>query len=202
MTLKVIGSGFGRTGTMSLKLALEQLGIGRCHHMFEVLQRPEATAQWIAAADGQPDWPGIFNGFSAAVDWPSATFWRELAAAYPEAKIVHTERDPDAWFDSCESTIFPAMERAPRGPWREMVEKVVLDLFDGRVHERAHATAVFRAHNDAVREAIPPERLLVYYAAEGWGPLCRFLGIDEPSAPMPKVNTREEFRARVANAGS
>ncbi|MDE2487101.1 MAG: sulfotransferase family protein, partial [Alphaproteobacteria bacterium] len=106
MTLKVIGAGYGRTGTMSLKLALEQLGFGPCYHMVEVFKNPQAPAWWLEAADGRPDWAKIFNGYSATVDWPSATFYRELAEAYPDAKVILTERDPEAWFRSTQATIF------------------------------------------------------------------------------------------------
>src|ERR1700712_5108190 len=99
MALKVIGSGFGRTGTLSLKLALEQLGLGPCYHMVEVVKAPAAAADWEAAADGQPvDWDRVFQGYRATVDWPAATFWRELAHAYPEAKVILSLRDPESWY--------------------------------------------------------------------------------------------------------
>jgi hypothetical protein len=200
MTLQVIGSGFGRTGTMSLKLAIEQLGIGRCYHMMEVFQLPNAPTQWLAAANGAADWPGIFEGFSATVDWPNATFYRELADAYPEAKVIHTERDADQWFDSVQSTIYPAMVASPPGAWRDMAQKVIFDLFDDKMDDRDHAIGVFRRHNEAVRKAIPADRLLVYEVSQGWEPLCAFLGAAVPATPMPKVNSREEFAARLASA--
>jgi sulfotransferase family protein len=203
MTLKVIGSGFGRTGTMSLKVAIEQLGVGRCYHMVEVFGLPDAPAQWIAAADGLPDWEAIFEGFSASVDWPSCTFYRQLAAHYPEAKIVHTERPSEDWFASTQATIFSQFERPPRrGPWAEMAKKTVFDLFDGRQNDKDHAIGVYERHNAEVRRAIPAERLLIYEVAQGWGPLCEFLGVNPPEAEMPKINTREEFRTRVAAAAS
>jgi hypothetical protein len=196
MTLKVIGSGFGRTGTASLKLALEQLGLGPCYHMMEVFKRPDAPGMWLDAADGRPDWPRIFEGFQAAVDWPTASFYRELADYYPDAKVIHTERDPDDWFDSAGNTIFRTMTHMPESQFRTMVRRVIGELFDQDMLDRDRAIAVFEAHNAQVRRTIPPERLLVYRLSEGWGPLCAFLGATEPSGPIPKVNTREEFIAR------
>lgn len=196
MALKVIGSGFGRTGTASLKLALEQLGLGPCYHMVEVFRSAEAPGLWLEAAEGRPDWPRIFDGFQSAVDWPTASFYRELAAVYPDAKVIHTERDPEEWFESASATIFRTIDGMPESQWLEMVRKVIGSLFDQRMLDRDKATEVFRAHNAEVRRAVPPERLLVYRLSEGWGPLCAFLGLAEPSGPMPRVNTREEFLAR------
>lgn len=196
--LSVIGAGLGRTGTLSLKLALEQLGFGPCYHMAEVFKLPDAPAQWSAAADGRPvDWEVVFNGYRSTVDWPSARFYRDLADAYPEAKVILTERDPEAWFTSTQATIFNvALAEGRPSPWREMVEKVVVGTFDGRIRDREHAIAVFNAHNAEVRRTITVERLLVYQVADGWAPLCAFLGVQPPDAPMPKVNTTETFIGR------
>jgi hypothetical protein len=199
MTLSVIGAGFGRTGTMSLKLALEQLGFGRCYHMMEVFQTPAAPQQWLDAAEGRPvDWDGVFKGYGATVDWPSTTFYRQLADYYPDAKIILSLRDPDAWFESTQATIFARdFNENPNLVWAKMATRVVADLFDGRLRDRAHAISVYERHNAEVRRVIPPERLLVYEASEGWEPLCRFLGVPMPEAAMPKVNSREEFAARM-----
>ena len=199
MALKVIGAGYGRTGTMSLKLALEQLGFGPCYHMVEVFKNPEAPAWWLEAAEGRPDWAKIFDGYASTVDWPSATFYKELADAYPEAKVILTERDPEAWFRSTQATIF-ARDFADMGQttWAQMALKVVADLFDRQMHDHDKLISVFKAHNARVREVIPAERLLVYDLAEGWAPLCAFLGVAVPETPMPKVNTTEEFQTRLA----
>jgi hypothetical protein len=197
MTLQVIGAGFGRTGTLSLKLALEQLGFGPCYHMVEVFKNPAAIDWWIEAAAGTPDWPRIFEGYNATVDWPSCTFYRQLAAAYPAAKIILTERDSEAWFRSTQATIFPA-ER-PAGtpvPFQEMFDRVIGDLFDGRIRDHDHIIDVFNRHNAAVRQQIAPERLLVYELAQGWAPLCAYLGVAVPDVPMPNVNSTEEFVGR------
>jgi Sulfotransferase domain len=197
MTLKVIGAGLGRTGTMSMKLALEALGIGRCYHMIEVFGIPDAGQQWLDASQGKPvSWDKIFEGFSATVDYPSAPFYETLAKQYPQAKVILTLRDADQWFDSTQKTIFKDMDQVvanTANPWAAMVKRIVFDSFDGRIHDRAHATAMFRAHNERVKQVIPPERLLVYEVGDGWEPLCKFLGLPVPATPFPKTNTSEDF---------
>lgn len=204
MPLSIIGAGFGRTGTMSLKLALEQLGLGPCYHMMEVFKNPAAFGDWEAVADGESlDWERIFDGYPSTVDWPSATFYRALADAYPDAKVILTERDPEAWYASTQATIFNWDTRPDfPAPFLSMATKVVGALFDQRIHDREHVISVFNRHNAQVRAAIAPERLLVYEVADGWVPLCAFLGVPVPNGPMPKVNTTEEFLARAAPTGA
>jgi hypothetical protein len=207
MTLEVIGSGFGRTGTASLRLALEKLGFVRCHHMFEVLQNPEQMKHWVKAVRGEPvDWDAVFEGYRAAVDWPSAHFWRELAEYYPDAKVLHSVRDPAAWYESVKNTIYQAITSgaAPadvpaaisefRGAVREMI---VERTFGGSFEDRERMLAMFDEHTETVKATIPPERLLVYDVAEGWEPLCRFLGCPVPDEPFPRTNTTDEFRGRM-----
>ncbi|HEX5377637.1 MAG TPA: sulfotransferase [Phenylobacterium sp.] len=197
MTLKVIGAGFGRTGTMSLKLALDQLGFGPCYHMVEVFKNPQAPGWWIDAADGHPDWEKIFDGYASTVDWPNATFYAELADAYPDAKVILTERDPEARFASTQATIF-RRDPPPDSdvPFDQMLRKVIGRLFDHRMHDHDHLIEVFRRHNAEVRRRIPADRLLVYQVAQGWDPLCAFLGVAVPDGPMPNVNSTEEFVSR------
>ncbi|THD77524.1 MAG: sulfotransferase family protein [Phenylobacterium sp.] len=197
--MKVIGAGYGRTGTMSLKLALEQLGLGPCYHMVEVFKDPKAPQLWLDAAEGRPDWATIFEGYNSTVDWPNATFYAELAEAYPDAKVILTERDPEAWFASTQATIFSRdFPEDTADTWQRMALKVISDLFDRRMHDKDHVISVYRAHNARVREVIPAERLLVYQVAEGWAPLCEFLGVAVPAGPMPKVNSTEEFQMNLA----
>jgi len=199
MPLSVVGAGFGRTGTMSLKLALEQLGFGPCYHMIEVFKDPAAPGYWSAAADNEPvDWEQVFEGYRSTVDWPSATFYKRLADAYPDAKVILTERDPEAWFASTQATIFKGLDQMPPSDWLSMVQKVVGALFDQKLHDHDTLVSVFNRHNAEVRRLIPPERLLVYEVAHGWSPLCGFLGVPVPAGPMPKVNSTEEFQARLA----
>jgi hypothetical protein len=199
MTLKVIGSGLGRTGTMSMKRALEALGFGPCHHMVEVFQHPESVPLWNAASDGKPQWDVIFKDYRAAVDYPSCKYWRELARHYPDAKVLHTVRDPDTWFDSTQATIFAPTAFAANPPehLKAFFQSIVGDFGD-RIHDRAFMTAYFREHSAEVERTIPKERLLVYHVGEGWDRLCRFLDVPIPTTPYPSENTRAEFMARAA----
>ncbi len=195
MALEVIGAGMGRTGTHSLKLALEMLGLGPCHHMSEVMARPGQKEIWRAAGRGEPtDWDMAYQGYRSAVDWPTVHFWRELAAYYPNARIILTVRDPVRWHESVMNTIARSM-----GPDNDQdsfgVAVVAKQVFGGRIADREHAIAVHQAHNAAVAAAIPPERLLTYEVSQGWEPLCAFLGVPVPQAPFPHSNTTEEFRA-------
>src|SRR6185295_11480465 len=164
MALRIIGAGLGRTGTMSMKLALEQLGLGRCYHMAELIADLSRLPLWLRAADRAADWEAVFAGFTATVDYPGCTYWRELAAFYPDAKVLLTLRDPDDWFDSTQATIFsPAMRaRIAASPMQGFFEKAVLRDFGSKIDDRAFMTDAFNRHNDAVRSAIPSERLLVY----------------------------------------
>ncbi len=180
MSLKVIGAGFGRTGTLSLKLALEQLGFGPCYHMVETVAHPEHDGMWLALARGDiSDWRPILEGYASTVDWPGVMIWKELAAANPEAKIILTLRDPEDWYESAAATIFARMLEAreaevlrARGvadsvdPIRrchmQMINAVVVEgSFDGSL-DKANALRAFNAHNEGVRSMVPPERLLVY----------------------------------------
>lgn len=205
MTLAVIGAGLGRTGTHSLKLALEELGLGPCYHMFEVLEHPEHDAVWHAATRGEPvDWGALFQGYGSAVDWPVAGFWRELGAYFPDARFILTARDPAKWHESVMSTIYRALtspadpDDQARAAHRAMTRELILDrTFDGRLDDPGHAIAVYEQHNRAVREALPPDRLLEYDPSDGWAPLCRFLDRPVPSVPYPHSNTRSEFVARL-----
>ncbi len=208
MALDVIDVGLGRTGTMSLKLALEQLGFGPCHHMEEVLKAPDQAQQWLAAADDNPvDWDAVFNGYRAAVDWPTARFWRAIIDQYPDAKIILTTRDPNSWFKSISGTIHLVLEGREKignpvmRQVMDMAHRIISDqTFAGRLGEAAHATEVFRRHNAAVIEAVPPDRLLVFEVAQGWGPLCDYLGCPAPDTPFPRVNSTKEFWELVEQA--
>jgi hypothetical protein len=205
MALDVIGSGLGRTGTKSLQTALNMLDLGPCHHMVEVFAHPESMALWVEAGNGRPDWDAIFAGYRSAVDYPSAAYWRELADHYPEARIVHTVRDPDAWFESTQATIFapdgmPARAIASDDDPMGAFFRSFTGPFHGRMHDRAFLVDQFRRHTEAVKAAIPAERLLIYEAGQGWEPLCRFLGVATPAEAYPSENTRAEFINRHAQA--
>jgi hypothetical protein len=195
--LEVIGAGLGRTGTHSLKLALDELGFGPCHHMSEVMTNPTQRDRWRAKARGEAiDWEALYEGYRSAVDWPTAHYWRELSEVYPDAKLILTVRDPDQWHRSVTKTIAETMVGGD--PDSFGVRVIFNEVFGGRIMDRDHAVAVYEAHNAAVKAAIPPERLLVYEVAQGWGPLCSHLGVPVPEAPFPLSNTTDEFRARMA----
>ena len=200
MTLKVLGAGLGRTGTMSLKVALEQLGFGPCFHMVEVFAgMPRTLELWEAVARGEPDWGAVFDGFAATVDYPGCTFWRELITEYPAAKVILTLRDPDSWFDSVSRSIFGLRSRTTieASPAKACFEGTVLvDLDQSRMDDRAYMTGFFERWNAAVIAEVPPERLLVFEAREGWQPLCEFLGVPAPDAPYPRLNSSEEWAQR------
>ncbi len=201
MPLEVIGPGFGRTGTNSLKIALEQLGFGPCHHMFEVRDNPERLADWEKAARGEKvDWDHVLRSYRSQVDWPGARYWRELVRHYPTAKVVLSVRDPDEWFDSVQATIVPFL--AARGHHSsphanaicEMGHEMVADqVFNGRISERQHATQVFKNHIADVQSEIPAGRLLTFDLRDGWRPLCEFLRVEVPDIPFPKTNSSKEF---------
>jgi hypothetical protein len=202
MALSVIGSGFGRTGTMSLKGAIEQLGFGPCHHMEEVFGHPEQVAHWQAIAAGRPvDWNAVFAGYRSQVDWPGAHVWRELAAAYPAGKVVHSVRPEESWWNSFSQTIGKVMTEYQDKPFpphmRAMFEAcevmITRATFGGTPMDREAALAAYRRRTAEVRAAVPAERLLVFDVAEGWEPLCRFLGVPVPKTPFPHKNTTVEF---------
>ena len=202
--MKVIGAGFGRTGTYSLKHALEQLGFDKCYHMWEVAEGHHAI--WSDANQGKPvDWDSLFQGFQATLDFPSCNFWREQATHFPDAKVLLSLRDPDSWYDSVMNTIYPASRASLEsddpnmkqfGEW--LFELIWRRVFDDRMDDRAHVIAKFNEHNQAVIDEVPPERLLVFEAKDGWEPLCNFLEVPVPEDPYPRMNTTEEFkRTRV-----
>jgi hypothetical protein len=196
MALKVIGAGLGRTATFSLKFALEHLGFGPCYHMSEVFAAARRNVPlWLDVIHGKPDWDAVFDGFQSTTDSPACTYWRELAAFYPRAKVILTVRDPDSWFDSVSETIFsPKMQGSLAGsPVGAMMQGVIFDAFGGRVNDRAFMTDWFVKRNQAIVDSLPRDRLLVFSPKEGWNPLCAFLGVPVPDAPFPRVNSRDEL---------
>lgn len=201
MTLQVIGAGLGRTGTMTLKTALEMLGLGPCHHMIEVFANmPTQAPFWRSAAGGAAvDWDVGLAGYASSVDWPSAHFYRQLAAHYPDAKIILSRRDPERWYESMAETILKAMtmpvfSAADGGEAPMHFARMIIhdQTFHGDL-SRQGVIAAFERHNAAVIATIPPERLLVFEAAQGWAPLCGFLGVPVPDVSFPRTNSREEF---------
>ena len=204
MALEVIGAGFGRTGTLSLKLALEQLGFAPCYHMVEVFTHRGHAEVWHAAARGEPvDWTALFAGHRAGVDWPVCHFWREFSVWYPQAKFILTERDAESWYSSISKTILESLDRdfdgadPDQGAMRKMINYLIRDkTFHGRL-DKDSVIAVYGRHNQEVKDTLQRSRLLVFDAPQGWGPLCEFLNVPVPAALFPKTNSTEEFRARA-----
>jgi hypothetical protein len=202
MSLQIIGAGFGRTGTLSVKLALEQLGFGPCYHMMEVFHRPPHIELWNRARRGEKvDWEALFAGFTSAVDWPAAYFWRELVQVYPQARVLLTVRDPDAWYESARETVLrvdPSIATTDVGRAQlAMAGRIVSEgTFGGRVDDRAHCIDVYLRHNTQVQRALG-ERVLTYDVADGWGPLCAWLGVAVPDGPFPRTNSTAEFQQRL-----
>jgi hypothetical protein len=203
MAVHIFGAGVGRTGTYSLKLAMNRLGVGPCHHMEEVLHNmPVQVPLWSAAVNGNADWQTIYDGYESAVDWPTACFFRELIEAYPSAKFVLTERNPENWADSFGSTIYKLLAGKDQGPpemkaWLDMVDGVIGRTGFPAGLDRDGLVNAFVAHNEAVRSTIPAEQLLIYEVKQGWGPLCEFLDVDAPDEAFPRTNDRAEFWDRV-----
>lgn len=211
--MKVIGVGVGRTGTMSLKVALERLGFGPCFHGRHVLDHPDRLPVWLAAASGEKvDWARLFAGYQSTMDWPGAAFWRDLVEAFPLAKVILTVRDPQSWYDSVARTIYPlfgsrtdaradTIRAAIPGldVMTDFTRRVIWDgpFFGGRFEDRDHAVAVYNAHNEAVRREVAPERLLVCGASVGWPTLCDFLDVEPPDEPYPHLNDPAGFWGRV-----
>jgi hypothetical protein len=211
--MKIIGAGVGRTGTLSLKAALERLGFGPCFHGRHVLDHPERLPLWRAAAAGATvDWSAVFAGYPATVDWPGAAYWRQLAEAFPAAKIILTVRDAESWYDSVHNTIFQMFGDGPPQPRVAQARRIVpgLDVFTefhrrmiwdgffaGRFADREYAIKVFAEHNAGVIRDAPADRLLVIPAGAGWEPLCAFLGVPVPDEPYPHLNDPGRFWARV-----
>jgi hypothetical protein len=216
MTLEVIGAGFGRTGTMSLKVALEELGFEPCYHMSEVFTHPEHVELWRAAARGEPvEWEQIFGGYRATVDWPACSFYGELMEKYPDAKVILTVRDPQRWYESAYNTIYTMTRAASSSPIfyvaslvmprakgmkraRQMIEEIVWERdLEGRFEDREYAIETFERHNEEVEQSVPTDKLLVYEVKEGWGPLCEFLGVEVPEEPFPHLNDSAVFQRRI-----
>ena len=199
MTLRVIGAGVGRTGTLSLKAGLERLLGAPCYHMLEVMPHPEHVPVWHAAARGEPvDWFTLMNGYAAAVDWPASAFWPELAAAFPDAVLVLSTRSAESWWKSASETIFPVTLSTPDTPWKRMVDTMFAARFTSDIENKAACIAAYEAHNRVVRETAPRTRLIEWQAQDGWEPLCRALDLPVPAEPFPHVNSTAEFQQRIA----
>lgn len=206
MTIQIIGAGFGRTGTHSLKVALERLLGGTCHHMVEVFNHPEEIAVWGAATRGEmPDWQQFLSEYSAIVDWPGAAFWPELMAAFPDAPVVLSTRSAESWWRSADNTIFVGIRDGlviDNPEWHAMVMGMLARHGITDLNDADRCKASFDENIRRARAEVPAHRLVEWTAADGWGPLCAALGVAEPDEPFPLTNTTEEFRQLRLGAGA
>ena len=211
--LKVIDLGFGRTGTMSLKYALEELGFAKCYHFIELYDNPEHPPIWLSASQGEPvDWERIFEGYQATVYWSPCYDYLELLKRYPDAKVILTVRDPEKWYQSMHDTIYkfnrltflrkvflltmglfkPELKRL-YAVWHLQEHTTWQNTFKGQFHNKKYAIEVFTNHIEEIKSKVPADRLLVFNIKDGWEPLCHFLKIPVPDTPFPRVNDSTSF---------
>jgi hypothetical protein len=213
--MRLIGAGLPRTGTLTQKLALEQLGLGPCYHWVNVIADLDEVELWDKAMDGEAPWDQIFAGHNSTVDWPGGYFYNELADVYPDAKVLLSVRDPESWERSFRETIWTmshgrslmpllAHARAEVDPrfkrYLELVDRMFWGpegTFAAGHAEPAQLIEQMLAHHEQVKRTIAPERLLVWQVGEGWEPLCEFLDVPVPDGPLPHANDRGEFVQRV-----
>ncbi len=214
MSLKVIGAGFPRTGTTTLKRSLELLGCKRVYHMKELLVKPTMLHYWKTLSEtGDTDWDGLYDGFDATVDFPGYPWYKEHMKRYPEAKVILTVREFDGWYNSVDNTVFRAGPQTPAEKIKMMGKLLVssrarnvvacIKFFkkiffagelQGKFEDKEFAKQVWENHIADVKASVPAENLLIYDVREGWGPLCAFLGVPEPSEPLPHLNKKENFK--------
>lgn len=215
--MKVIGAGLPRTGTLSQKVALEMLGFGPCYHMVNILTNLPLSTQWEQALDGEVDWDELFGEHESTVDWPGAFFYRELADAYPEAKVVLSTRDPEAWEKSMRSTIWDTLygqstaahiskARELVDPeWRAYIQLMsrmwaAQGIFAGNELRPGQLAEAITRYQELVQRSIPEDRLLVWSVGDGWEPLCKFLKVDVPEAQFPRLNDSKMYNDRIIDA--
>ncbi len=217
MSIKIIGAGLPRTGTNTLKESLEKLGYKKTYHMKELLVHPENLHYWTTLKEtGTTQWDELYNGCQATVDFPAYPWYKEHMKQYPDAKVILTVRPFDKWHTSVFSTIWQAgpqtlpqklamLSKLLLNPRlrsvikcvklaKEMIFKV---HFQGKFEDKAEAEKIFNKHIADVKAYVPADKLLVYDVSEGWGPLCKFLGVPEPNEPLPHLNKKENFKAML-----
>ncbi len=213
MALKVIGTGNGRTGTLSLKSALDELGFGKCFHMYELIEHvPERVKYFEQAERGEAvNWDELFDGYNSAVDFPVIRYYKQVMAKYPDAKIIHTTRDPESWYKSFSETILYAtqpdfkriLKMMIRLPFSSTLRKkmrvlkfngaMIRNMIGKNFNDKQAAITMFNLHNQDVLATVPKDRMLIYDVKQGWEPLCKFLDVPVPNTPFPNTNSTHEF---------
>jgi hypothetical protein len=217
MSIKIIGAGFPRTGTNTLRESLEKLGYVKTYHMKNLLLHPENLQYWTRLNEtGTTEWDELYNGYQATVDFPAYPWYKEHMKQYPDAKVILSVRPFEKWHDSVYSTIWQAqnpseLERMemqkklaanPRlGSVMKCVQfakEIIMEKhFQGKFLDKAFAEEVFNKHIEDVKAYVPADKLLVFDVSEGWEPLCKFLGVPEPTEPLPHTNKKEDFKAML-----
>ncbi len=215
MGLKLIGAGLGRTGTESLKMALEHLGYAKCYHMFELMKHGEMVTEWEKFRNGSsPDYAILFKDYQSTVDFPAAIYYREFMQQYPDAKVILTVRNADKWYDSAKKTIFKGMPKLLYYAFKfignfnrkgrlmlqafDYAQEVVhKEFFHDRIKDREYCKHIFNEWNEEVKRTVPADRLLVFEVREGWEPLCKFLDVPVPDMPFPKSNDSDNFQKNI-----
>ena len=203
MSLKIIGASFGRTASLSLKKALEILGYTNCYHMSEVVTKPEHSELWLRAWKREFIWDDIFDGYQAAVDWPVAAFWPQLMEAYPEAKIILSTREPEAWYERAKNTIFTSMDEGINSKNQEirkrilMAKEIIVDgTFNGKLNDKKHCIKIYNENIARCKKEVDSDRLITFNPKDGWDSLCKQLACPIPNVDYPFINTTKEFEAR------
>lgn len=211
--MKVIGAGFGRTGTLSLKKALEIAGLGPCYHMEDMIKYPKHIDIWTAAAQGKPvNWDDIFSNYQSSLDFPASLFYRELLDKYPDAKVVLSVREPERWYQSMYDTAYTMMQLTTPAWFKkyvpqykhfaDLIDLLIWDgLFSGKFAKREHAIQVFNQHIEKVKQTVPADKLLIFSVKEGWQPLANFLDFPIPEGVLfPYVNDHETVKKQMQTA--
>jgi hypothetical protein len=201
--MKIIGAGFGRTGTLSLKKALEILGFCPCYHMKVSLYHPWQLPFWVRAKAGEKvNWKRFFRKYEAAIDWPACEFYRELMHEYPDARVILTLRDPEEWYESISRTLYP-MRKAfpfwfPKSLFRMQDSIIWQGRFQGKFEDKQCTLDVYKKHIEEVIREVPSEQLLIYHVRDAWEPLCRFLEVSVPiGKSFPHLNDTASYRRLI-----
>ena len=214
MSIKIIGAGLPRTGTTTLKRCLETLVHDKVYHMKELLVNPERLHLWKTLdKTGDTDWDTLYNGYDATVDFPGYPWYKEHMKRYPDAKVILTVRDFEGWHKSVFNTVWKAGPQTPLEKIKMMgkllassrarnVVKCIkffkkiffADELKGKFMDKAFAKKFWEDHIAEVKAYVPQEKLLVYDVRDGWGPICKFLGVEEPADPLPHLNKKENFK--------
>jgi hypothetical protein len=214
MSIKIIGAGFPRTGTTTLKRSLETLGFSHVYHMKELLVNPHKLYLWKTLSEtGDTDWETLYDGYDATVDFPGYPWYKEHMKKYPDARVILTVRDFESWYKSVDSTVFRAGPQTPgekikmmgklltSGRARNVVKCIKFfkktffaNELQGQFEDKEYAKSVWEKHIAEVKATVPADKLLVYDVRDGWGPLCKFLGVEEPKDPLPHLNKKENFK--------